>query len=277
MTVYALNASVTLNITALASATVVLNLTAPDGTESTPTTSNVSTLWSATFTANQYGTWQYAWVVSGTATNVELGTVTVGGPWYATMAELRTAANLASTDTTRDGPLAIALDGASRAVEEYTERNSFDLDTTATARVYGLTRNVICNQMGERRRVDDIGSLTDLAVALSTDGLTYTTLATYETYPDNALARGNAIEAILSPTTSLRSYRRMRVTARWGWPAVPAAVHQATLLQAARLYRRKDSPEGVAGSADWGLVRVPNLDPDVKALLAHLTKPLKVA
>jgi hypothetical protein len=277
MTVYALGDTVTLNLTALADATVVLNLTAPNGTESTPATSHVGTTWSASFTANQYDTWQYAWVVTGTASNVELGTVTVGGPWYATLAELRTAVNLAATDTTRDNPLSIALSGASRAVEEYTERDSFLLATTASARIYGLTRNVICNELGERRRVDDIGSLTDLAVELTTDGVTFTTLTGYETYPDNALARGNAIEAILSPSTSLRSYRRLRVTARWGWPAVPAAVHQATLLQAARLYRRKDSPEGVSGSADWGLVRVPNLDPDVKALLAYLTKPLKVA
>ncbi len=277
MTVYAFGDTVTLNLTALADATVVLNLTAPNGTESTPATSHVGTTWSASFTASQYDTWQYAWVVTGTASNVELGTVTVGGPWYATLAELRVSVNLAATDTTRDNPLSIALSGASRAVEEYTERDSFLLATTATARTYGLTRNVICNELGERRRVDDIGSLTDLAVELTTDGVTFTTLTGYETYPDNALARGNAIEAILSPSTSLRSYRRMRVTARWGWPAVPAAVHQATLLQAARLYRRKDSPEGVSGSADWGLMRVPNLDPDVKALLAYLTKPLKVA
>jgi hypothetical protein len=60
----------------------------------------------------------------------------------------------------------------------------------------------------------------------------------------------------------------VRVTARWGWPAVPAQVAEATLRTAARAYRRKDSPDGVAGSSDWGLIRVPNLDPDVRQMLS---------
>jgi hypothetical protein len=48
---------------------------------------------------------------------------------------------------------------------------------------------------------------------------------------------------------------------------------QATLIQAARLYRRKDSPEGVTGSAEWGVVRLPRIDPDVSALIKDLTLP----
>jgi hypothetical protein len=54
---------------------------------------------------------------------------------------------------------------------------------------------------------------------------------------------------------------------------VPDEVVQATLLQAGRLYRRKDSPEGVTGSADWGMVRLPRLDPDVMALIEPYMLP----
>jgi hypothetical protein len=61
---------------------------------------------------------------------------------------------------------------------------------------------------------------------------------------------------------------RVRVTARWGWPSVPDGVAQAAALLAARLYRRKDSPEGVLGSSEWGAVRVARFDPDVEGLIA---------
>jgi hypothetical protein len=66
---------------------------------------------------------------------------------------------------------------------------------------------------------------------------------------------------------------RVRVTAKWGWPAVPDTVVQATLIQASRLYRRKDSPEGVLGSAEWGTVRLGRVDPDVYALIQQLILP----
>ncbi|MDX2921298.1 hypothetical protein PV370_25695, partial [Streptomyces sp. NE06-03C] len=65
----------------------------------------------------------------------------------------------------------------------------------------------------------------------------------------------------------------VQVTARWGWPAVPDEIVQATLIQAARLYKRKDSPEGVTGSAEWGVVRLSRRDPDVWALIEHYVLP----
>lgn len=52
-----------------------------------------------------------------------------------------------------------------------------------------------------------------------------------------------------------------------GWPAVPPDIIMANQIQAHRYYRRRGSPEGIAGSAEWGLTRIPNLDPDVKSIL----------
>lgn len=60
---------------------------------------------------------------------------------------------------------------------------------------------------------------------------------------------------------------RVRITGIWGWDEVPADVVQACLLHAARIYKRKDSPEGVAGWAEFGAIRVGRTDPDVVGFL----------
>ena len=53
-------------------------------------------------------------------------------------------------------------------------------------------------------------------------------------------------------------------TAEAVWP--PRA-EQAALVQAARLYGRRGSVQGVAAFTDLGITTLPRLDPDVRALL----------
>lgn len=48
---------------------------------------------------------------------------------------------------------------------------------------------------------------------------------------------------------------------------VPAPVRQAILLYAAKFYRRKDTPDGVAGSPENGIVRTGRYDSDAESLL----------
>lgn len=48
---------------------------------------------------------------------------------------------------------------------------------------------------------------------------------------------------------------------------VSAKAFEATLLLAARLYRRRDSLDGTIGWGDMGVVRVGRVDPDVEALI----------
>lgn len=70
----------------------------------------------------------------------------------------------------------------------------------------------------------------------------------------------------------------VQIVGSWGWPAVPLAVEQASLMLAARYYRRKQSPEGVAGFGDFGVIRVGSLlDPDVDRLLAPYRLGVAVA
>lgn len=45
-------------------------------------------------------------------------------------------------------------------------------------------------------------------------------------------------------------------------------ISEVALLQATRLFRRKDAPFGVVGVADFGSVRISRLDPDVREMLS---------
>jgi Phage gp6-like head-tail connector protein len=47
---------------------------------------------------------------------------------------------------------------------------------------------------------------------------------------------------------------------------LPDAAHQACLLHAARLYRRRDSLDGTVGWGDMGVVRIGRVDPDIAGL-----------
>jgi hypothetical protein len=64
----------------------------------------------------------------------------------------------------------------------------------------------------------------------------------------------------------------VQVTAVFGWPAIPEPVTQATIIQASRIFKRYDSPLGVAGFGDLGAIRVSRyLDPD----MAQLVEPYR--
>lgn len=168
------------------------------------------------------------------------------------------------TDTDRDDLLNAALEAASRSVDDFCGRR-FYLDVSATARVYNPSGRLYYDDL----IVDDIGATTGLVVETgnATDGWTVVT-TDVETGPDNAIIQGDPITRLVNLNGWVFGSRdRVRVTAKWGFPAVPAQVSQATLIQAARLYKRKESPEGVLGNAEWGSIRLSRVDPDVAALV----------
>ena len=79
-----------------------------------------------------------------------------------------------------------------------------------------------------------------------------------------------AVGDYLFPTVNANygSQALVKLTAVFGWPYVPEPVTQATIIQASRLFKRYDSPLGVAGFGDMGAIRVSRaLDPDVAQLV----------
>lgn len=194
---------------------------------------------------------------------------------YATLATLKDSLQITVADTTRDTLLNQALASASRSIDRTCGRR-FWLDPTVVARTFNPRGRVVCEAFGEVLLVDDLGSITGLIVELG-PGTSWTAVTGYETTPDNALLDGRPITGLLraNGTWGLRygTTTRVRITARWGWPTIPDEVVQATLIQASRLFKRKDSPEGITGSAEWGVVRLSRRDPDVYGLIENLIRP----
>jgi hypothetical protein len=274
----------------LTDATVALTIYKPDGTTTGVVNQRTSL---GVYDANTYvplvsGDYRYKWVVSGAITDTSLGAFTVSDPAPAAYAELPLVKNQLGKITTddRDEMIQAAIMAASRMVDVECGLwpGAFRADTVATARVVELAGNVRQIPPGYGRAyvrsaisVPPIASTTGLAVAggsMFTGVYASFVQGTYVYGPSGAPGYGEPIRWLgVVDATIAGGIDSIQVTARWGWPTIPAQIEMATRLLAARLYRRKDSPQGVITSADWGAVRVSRTDPDVHALLFPFMTP----
>jgi hypothetical protein len=191
---------------------------------------------------------------------------------YATRDELKQQLAIETDDDTRDALLDKALKAASRGIDRATGRR-FWLDDTAKTRTYRLAGRVSCEADGDVLLVDDIGDTASMVVETGS-GSSFAAFTGYETTPDNAITDGWPVTGLLRVNGSWgTSTARVRVTAKFGWPTVPDDIAEACLIQASRLFKRKDSPEGVMGSSEWGVVRLSRRDPDVWNLIEPYLLP----
>ena len=190
----------------------------------------------------------------------------VWAPAYVTADELKAFVRI--DDAADDTQVALAIDAASRAVDQYTGRQ-FGQVAAPEARRYtarwDYARWVV--------DVDDLMDATGLTVAVPAG-----TVTVYDREPINAAQTGRPWTRLAvgagSAYQPTGAANEVTVTAKWGWPAVPAAVKNATLLQASRFFARRESPYGIAGSPDQGseLRLLSKLDPDVAVILGPYTK-----
>lgn len=186
---------------------------------------------------------------------------------YATLAETKSALRI--TDSVDDSLLEMAIESASRLIDGYAGRQFFSSGTAT--RYFTADDDFVCE-------IDDISSSNiTLVTAMDADAVFDTTWATtdYQLEPLNAVLDGQAwpytrIRAVgdyLWPISGGEAL--VKLTAVFGWPAIPIAIKQATIIQASRIFKRLDSPLGVAGFGDLGVMRVSSsLDPDVAQLVA---------
>lgn len=198
-----------------------------------------------------------------------------GATLYTDTATVKSAIGKTSADD-RDDLIDAAIAAACRQIDQRCGRY-FYIDNAATSRTFRARGNVTYDGLDELIYVDDIATSVGLVVETSAGvGGTWSTVsaASYELGPDNADAYGRPWTEVRGSAGWLSCTAKVRITATWGWPAVPDEITQAATLLAARLYRRKDSPEGVLGSAEWGTVRVSRVDPDVEALISAYVIPV---
>jgi hypothetical protein len=188
---------------------------------------------------------------------------------YSTLAQVKAA--LRVTDNLDDTLLEMAIESASRAIDQYTNRSFYNAGTAV--RYYAPNGDFNVD-------IDDLISLTTLAT-MSADDQVYDTTWTstdYQLEPLNGYADGitqpyNHIRAVGDYTfLTLGGEATIKVTGVWGWNAVPIQVTQATVIQASRIYKRLDSPLGII-SGELGSMRVgARIDPDVAQLVDSLRR-----
>lgn len=186
---------------------------------------------------------------------------------YTSLALVKKSLGIPEESTDQDDLVQEALGGACEMVDTTTGR-FFWRDQEPTVRVQPA--RILCNPGEEPLLlIADVvaNDTTDLVVEFGRRGV-WAQVTDFDLEPPTRLGW---------PVTGLRGCwptqrgQHVRITAVHGWPAVPPDIAVATRLQATRLYRRKDSPHGVIGSADWGVSRVSRADPDVAAMLADYT------
>lgn len=194
-------------------------------------------------------------------------------PSYATPAELRTylrleAVTADATDIAQDTLVYTpALATASREIDDACRRQFGSV--TSEARYY--TAEWYDDHSHYILKIDDTQATLTLAVDLDDSSAYATAVTDFRLIPKNATQTGKAVTGIvLGSTTSVtRKADRYKATSAWGWTAVPATIKTATLIQAARLVKRRDAPFGVAGSPEFGneLRLLAKLDPDVDLMV----------
>jgi hypothetical protein len=196
---------------------------------------------------------------------------------YATRNQVKAALRIGTADTLDDDLIDNCVGAASRLIDGYCNRR-FWQSGTAEARVYQAEDSFYCS-------IDDIaGTALTLKTSSQSDGTFDVTwkVSDYQIEPLNGNLDGltwsydkiRAVGDYLFPTVNANYGEQalVQVTAVFGWPAVPEAVTQATIIQSSRLFKRLDSPLGVAGFGDLGAIRVSRyLDPD----MAQLVEPYR--
>jgi len=183
---------------------------------------------------------------------------------YCSLAEIKASARI--SDSVDDTMLELAVESASRMVDSYTQRYFYNA---------GTATRLFAPQDSYVTELDDLITLTKLETSDGDNFGTTWAAKDYQLEPLNGTVDGltghpatrvRAVDDFLF--NLLDGEATVRVQGVWGWSAVPVAVKQATILQAARIFKRNDSPLGIAGFGEMGAIRVGvQLDPDVKHLI----------
>jgi hypothetical protein len=195
---------------------------------------------------------------------------------YASTAQIKAALHV--TDAIDDSLISMAGSAASELIDGYCGRS---FGTVTEARYFAADDALVL-------QVDDIATTSGLIIQTSDFDppqweVTWAT-TDYQLEPLNGKTEGltwaytriRAIGDYMWP--GLVGEVGVKVTATFGWPAIPSAVTQAAVIQAMRIFKRLDTPLGVT-YGELGAIRVSSrhLDGDVAQLVAPYVRHRGVA
>lgn len=195
---------------------------------------------------------------------------------YATLDQVKAAARI--TDSVDDALIEMAIESSSRLIDSVCERRFYTAGTET--HYYVPTNSYVVD-------IDDVpGTAITLETSSSADGVydvSWVLSRDAQLEPLNRHSSGlafpvtriRAVGEYLFPMDSIGT-STVKVTATFGFNAgtatIPMAIRQATIISSLRVYKRLDSPLGVAGFGDLGAVRVSRVDPDIAAMVAPFRK-----
>lgn len=189
---------------------------------------------------------------------------------YCTLNELKASLRIPVSDTLDDALLELAVESASRDIDQVCERIFYSTDET---RIYTPRDSF-------NTSIDDLASVTTIKTSSGADGVfdvTWTS-SDYQLMPLNGVAGGMTVPYDLIYAVGDYTFPQsgqeatVQVNGTFGFASVPTAIKQATVLLSARIFKRNDSPGGVMGFGDLGVVRVSRMDPDIDRMIQPYKK-----
>ncbi len=196
--------------------------------------------------------------------------------------ELKTYLQITAT-TDFDADVDDALASATEEINNHTGRQ-FNRDDVIFST--NTETQVFVTRFSDLAIVADFFTTEDLLIETDPvgDGSFSTTLnaADYQLEPLNGIRDGNRgwpffkIRAKGSTAFPTGPFPGIRVTAHFGWEAVPAGVKSACRMLAAETFKMREAPFGVAGWSEFGAVRVRDIPKVQKLLYPHELQRVKV-
>lgn len=234
-------------------------------------------------TAGPSGLWTFTWTGVGNllqnGVEVDAGTFRVLSyadtglgmtRWYCAKEELKSRLQIDPDDNSDDYEIQLTMQTVTDWITQYCGRHFYRVTESRTyepASVWTL-------------HIDDIVEVTSVDLDYDGDGVyevhwaedvNYQLLRYMSSYnsSDLGVARprnylqvttgspGNPVGGSWLPWIIPFTRRdRVKVTGTWGWPDVPPNVTMAALYLSAEVFKSKDSPFGVAGISDLGIVKI---------------------
>lgn len=190
---------------------------------------------------------------------------------YCSLAEVKERLDIPTADTASDAMVEQIVTAVSRWIDDFTGRRFYLAQET---RYYTADAD-------DELWIDDITAVTTLKTDNDGDRTYETTWAVtdYDLLPNNAVLEGKPYSKIVLAPAGSNAFpasvkKGIQLIGSFGYSSTTSSgrctiIKEACLLQAERIYKRKDTPLGIAGAPNLGeqRVNIPGLDPDVKSML----------